>query len=116
VPLASRDDARWSDGVKVTAHDFEYAWRRVLRPSTASKSVANLYTLKKSENSLLVDDLMPTPHKVNPSVPEPLSNLVMECVRVNPLKRPKGMNDVARRLEIMRHVLEKDSGPDTVAV
>ena len=44
-----RDDARWSDGVKVTAHDFEYAWRRVLRPSTASKSVANLYTLKNGE-------------------------------------------------------------------
>jgi len=44
-----RDDARWSDGVKVTAYDFEYAWRRVLRPSTASKSVANLYTLKNGE-------------------------------------------------------------------
>ncbi len=44
-----RDDARWSDGVKVTAHDFEYAWRRVLRPSTASKSVPNLYTLKNGE-------------------------------------------------------------------
>jgi len=83
---------------------------------TGGQKLPTLYTLKKSENSLLVDDLMPTPHKVNPSVPEPLSNLVMECVRVNPLKRPKGMNDVARRLEIMRHVLEKDSGPDTVAV
>ena len=44
-----RDDARWSDGVKVTARDFEYAWRRVLRPSTASKSVPNLYTLKNGE-------------------------------------------------------------------
>ncbi len=44
-----RDDARWSDGVKVTAHDFEYAWKRVLRPSTASKAVPNLYALKNGE-------------------------------------------------------------------
>jgi serine/threonine-protein kinase len=83
---------------------------------TGGQKLPTLYTLRKSENSMLVDDLMPTPHKVNPAVPEPLSNLVMECVRVNPLKRPKGMNDVARRLEIMRHVLEKDSGPDSQSV
>ncbi len=44
-----RADARWSDGVTVTAHDFEYAWKRVLRPKTASKSVPNLYTLKNGE-------------------------------------------------------------------
>jgi oligopeptide transport system substrate-binding protein len=44
-----REDARWSDGVQVTARDFEYAWRRVLRPSTASKAVPNLYTIKNGE-------------------------------------------------------------------
>ncbi len=27
-----REDAVWSDGVPVTAHDFEYAWRRILDP------------------------------------------------------------------------------------
>ena len=44
-----RGNARWSDGVPVTARDFEYAWRRVLRPATASKAVANLYTIKNGE-------------------------------------------------------------------
>jgi oligopeptide transport system substrate-binding protein len=44
-----RPDARWSDGKPVTAYDFEYAWRRVLRPATASRSVANLYALKNAE-------------------------------------------------------------------
>jgi ABC-type transport system substrate-binding protein/DNA-binding SARP family transcriptional activator len=28
-----RADARWSDGMPLTAHDFEYAWKRVLHPA-----------------------------------------------------------------------------------
>ena len=31
-----RDDARWSNGAKVTAHDIRYAWMRLLNPDTAS--------------------------------------------------------------------------------
>jgi oligopeptide transport system substrate-binding protein len=31
-----RDDVRWSDGVALTAGDFEYAWRRALDPVTGS--------------------------------------------------------------------------------
>ncbi|KZL17366.1 peptide ABC transporter substrate-binding protein [Pseudovibrio sp. WM33] len=32
-----RRDARWSDGKPVTAHDFEYAWKRVADPATNSE-------------------------------------------------------------------------------
>ena len=31
-----RDNAMWSDGNPVTAHDFVYAWRRLVDPATAS--------------------------------------------------------------------------------
>jgi len=31
-----RDNARWSDGNPVTAHDFVYAWRRLADPATGS--------------------------------------------------------------------------------
>ena len=31
-----RDNARWSDGNPVTAHDFVYSWRRLADPATAS--------------------------------------------------------------------------------
>ena len=31
-----RDNAKWSDGKTVTAGDFEYAWKRLADPETAS--------------------------------------------------------------------------------
>jgi oligopeptide transport system substrate-binding protein len=34
-----RDDARWSNGDPVTAHDFVYSWRRLVDPRTRSQSV-----------------------------------------------------------------------------
>jgi oligopeptide transport system substrate-binding protein len=41
-----RDDARWSDGVPVTAADFEAAWKRVLDPATAAPRASLLYDIK----------------------------------------------------------------------
>jgi ABC-type oligopeptide transport system substrate-binding subunit/DNA-binding SARP family transcriptional activator len=38
-----RDDAAWSDGVPLTAGDFEFAWKRVLDPVTGSPLASLLY-------------------------------------------------------------------------
>ncbi|MFT4417225.1 peptide ABC transporter substrate-binding protein [Fredinandcohnia humi] len=38
-----RDDAKWSNGDPVTAHDFEYAWKFALNPETASTYAYQLY-------------------------------------------------------------------------
>lgn len=42
-------DAVWSDGVAVTAQDFEYAFRRILDPKTAAKYAAILYDIKNAQ-------------------------------------------------------------------
>lgn len=44
-----RDDARWSDGQKVTAHDFVFSWRNALDPATASEYAFILYPVKNGE-------------------------------------------------------------------
>ncbi|MFF2532778.1 peptide ABC transporter substrate-binding protein [Brevibacillus sp. NPDC058079] len=41
--------AKWSNGDQVTAQDFEYAWKRVLDPKTASNSAYQLYYIKGAE-------------------------------------------------------------------
>jgi serine/threonine-protein kinase len=78
----------------------------------AGEKMPTLYTVGKKANSFLLHDRIPTPASINKQVPEPLSNLVMECVKIDPLKRPKGMADVAGRLEIIQHGLKREAGPD----
>ncbi|NIM93858.1 MAG: protein kinase [Anaerolineales bacterium] len=41
-----RDDILWSDGIPLTAHDFEFAWKRVLNPETGSEAATFLYDVK----------------------------------------------------------------------
>ncbi len=44
-----RRGAQWSDGHTVTAHDFVYAWTRVLDPKTASAFASILYPILNAE-------------------------------------------------------------------
>jgi eukaryotic-like serine/threonine-protein kinase len=67
----------------------------------SGKKLPTLITLSKGENSFLLDDMIPAPAQVNPQVPHNVSELVMECVRTNPLKRPDDMAELSRRLEAM---------------
>jgi serine/threonine protein kinase len=69
------------------------------------KPLPTLFTVKKGQNSFLLDTKVQTPHEINKGVPENLSNFVMECCRTNPSKRPGDMADVLRRLETIRHGL-----------
>jgi serine/threonine-protein kinase len=71
------------------------------------RNFPTLFTLKRGDNSFLLDQRIPTPAEADPTVPPQLSALVMECVRSKPAKRPQSMRDVVLRLEIARHVLSK---------
>lgn len=44
-----RQNAKWSDGQPVTAHDFEYAWKKLLDPNSAADYAYQLYYLANGE-------------------------------------------------------------------
>ncbi|RMW42523.1 peptide ABC transporter substrate-binding protein [Lactiplantibacillus pentosus] len=44
-----RHDARWSNGHKVTAHDFVYSWRRTLDPKTKSEFTYVFTNIKNAD-------------------------------------------------------------------
>jgi oligopeptide transport system substrate-binding protein len=44
-----RANARWSDGKPVTAHDFVFAWRKVVEPANASEYAFLVYPVKNAE-------------------------------------------------------------------
>lgn len=56
-----RDDAYWSDGVKVTAHDFEYSLKRLANPDTGSGYAWILSFIKNADdvmyNGMSLDEL-----------------------------------------------------------
>ena len=48
---------------------------------------------------------------LNNKVPQLVSNLVMDCVSTRQQKRPVDMDAVITRLELGRHVLQKQQNP-----
>ncbi len=44
-----RDDQVWSDGVPVTAHDFEFAFQRILDPVMAAQYASILYIIENAQ-------------------------------------------------------------------
>ena len=58
-----REGLKWSDGSPLTAHDFEYSWKRTLDPDVGSDTAYTLYGIIKNgyecfvERSVPVDDL-----------------------------------------------------------
>lgn len=48
-----RKDAKWSDGEKVTAKDFAYAWERALDPETKAEYCYQMFYIKGAEEHYL---------------------------------------------------------------
>ncbi|MEO6392649.1 MAG: peptide ABC transporter substrate-binding protein [Pyrinomonadaceae bacterium] len=55
-----RKDAKWTDGLPVTAHDMVYSWRRAVTPAVAASYASLMYVIKNAqpfnENGAFVRD------------------------------------------------------------
>jgi serine/threonine-protein kinase len=88
-----------------------YSFGATLYWALCRRKIPTLFTLKRGEHSFLLDDRVPPPHELNAAVPEPLSRLVMECVRTDPSRRPQSMSDVSRRLDVIHFAMVRPSMP-----
>ncbi len=50
-----KEGLKWSDGSPLTAHDFEYSWKRVLDPAVGSETAYTLYGVIKDGYECFVD-------------------------------------------------------------
>lgn len=73
------------------------------------RHIPTLYTVnKKGEHSFLLDSRIDSPQDLNPKVPPAISNLIMDCIATRPQKRPPDMDAVINRIEIGKHILNKE--------
>jgi eukaryotic-like serine/threonine-protein kinase len=80
--------------------------------SVCGRHIPTLYTVnRKGDNSFLLDARFDTPQDINPKVPVAMSNLIMECISTRSQKRPGDMDQVVTRLELAKHILQKQGGP-----
>lgn len=69
------------------------------------RRIPTLYTVAKKEWHELKEQQYPTPHELNPSVPEPLSKLAMWCCKISRGSRPADIAMVAAGLKKIRQML-----------
>jgi eukaryotic-like serine/threonine-protein kinase len=93
----------------VTARTDVFNFGATMYWTLARRSIPTLYTLNRGENSFLVDDRIASPREIDGGVPETLSNLVMECVRTNPERRPADFKELTRRLEVVQFAVRRSA-------
>ncbi|HEV2293668.1 MAG TPA: serine/threonine-protein kinase [Tepidisphaeraceae bacterium] len=89
----------------VTVRTDVYNFGATMYWALTRRKLPTLFTAGKKDNSFVLTDSIPTPSDLNPMVPVGLSQLVMECVRTSPSKRPNDMGAIGKRLELIRHGL-----------
>ncbi len=67
------------------------------------ENVPTLIPKKRKNSSLVKPPVCLPPHKIRRQVPEAISNLVMECVKDDPVERPQNMTVLISRLDTMIH-------------
>jgi serine/threonine-protein kinase len=73
--------------------------------------------LPKDNNSLVsrIDDSLierPTPPiEINPRIPAKLSDLIMQCVEIDPARRPSSMQQIVEKLELILGLLRAKNAP-----
>lgn len=82
----------------VTVQTDVYNFGATLYWALAGQRVPTLYTVKKADRDVVIEGKFPSPRELKPDVPKEVSDLVMQCVRVEIGRRPRDMNEILQRL------------------
>jgi len=58
---------------------------------------------KKDTIDVFIKQPLRTPYEIKSQISEPISNLVMDCVKEDPLQRPRNMMETISRLDMLIH-------------
>jgi serine/threonine-protein kinase len=82
----------------VTVRTDVFNFGATLYWALTGQKMPTLYTVEKVDRDIVKESRFATPRELNPMVSESLSGLVMECVQMDPLRRPPGMWMISERL------------------
>jgi serine/threonine-protein kinase len=83
----------------VTVRTDVYNFGATLYWALTGRRVPTLYTVEKSQRHVLKSQGYSSPMELNSAVPDGLSKLVMDCLRIAPAERPDSMAEILMFLE-----------------
>ena len=90
----------------VTVRTDVFNFGATLYWAVTNHKIPTLYNVKKHKRDALRDEHIKPPTTYNPQIPEALSDLIMECVRLDPTQRPRSMGEVVKGLEEIKRILK----------
>jgi serine/threonine-protein kinase len=78
------------------------------------RRIPTLYTSPRSEWREIKEQHYPSPHELNPAIPEPISKLAMWCSKMSLGSRPADMATVVMGLQKISEVLRKAELPQNI--
>ena len=82
----------------VTMRTDVFNYGATLYWSLTGQKMPTIFTVDKKERDTVRELRFPSPRELNPMVSENISDLVIECVQMDPVRRPAGMSAILERL------------------
>lgn len=83
----------------VTMRTDVFNYGATLYWALTGQKMPTLFTVDKKERDIVRELRFPSPRELNPMVSQNISDLVMECVHMDPVRRLAGMSAILERLD-----------------
>ena len=106
VTFKLRKDAKWSDGEGVTAHDFEWSWKRVLDPKTGARNAGLMWVIEGAHEYNQASDAESAATREKVGI-KALDDYTLEVKLVGPTPYFRELTALYTFAPVPRHVVDK---------